>query len=92
MVSGFVYGWKVPFFRLRVTSRKLMICLLASIVMRSPLLLKIWHIFFLIFSVTLGGEFEMASPSSRYSPTSMLRCCSCDSRKLPTNSHVSAPS
>ena len=29
------------FFRLRVTSRKLSICLLASIVMRRPLLVKI---------------------------------------------------
>ena len=43
-----------------------MICLLASIVMRSPLLLKvIRHIFFLMFLVSLGGAFEMAGPSSR---------------------------
>ena len=37
-----------------MTSRKLMICLLASMVMRSPLLLKMRHISFLVFSVSLG--------------------------------------
>ena len=34
-----------------MTSRKLTICLLASTVMRSPLLLKMRHISFLMFSV-----------------------------------------
>ena len=48
-----------------MTSRKLMICLLASLVMRSPLLLKMRHISFLLFSVSLGEGLVMASPSSR---------------------------
>ena len=42
-----------------------MIILFASIVMRRPLLLKLRHISFLMFSVSLGVKFEMASPSSR---------------------------
>ena len=49
-----------------MTSRKLMICLLASMVMRSPLLLKMRHISFLVFSLSLGDAIlVMASPSSR---------------------------
>ena len=56
--------------RLKVTSRKLMICLLASIVMRSPFWLKARHISFLMFSVSLGAALEMARPSSLYSPMS----------------------
>ena len=48
-----------------MTSRKLMICLLASMVMRSPLLLKMRHISFLVFFVSLGEALVMASPSSR---------------------------
>ena len=48
-----------------MTSRKLITCLLASMVMRSPLLLKIRHIFFLMFSASLGVASVMASPSSR---------------------------
>ena len=48
-----------------MTSRKLMICLLASMVMRSPLLLKTRQISFLVFSVSLGEALVMASPSSR---------------------------
>ena len=75
-----------------MTSRKLIICLLASMVIRSPLLLKMRHISFLMFSVSLGEALVMASPSSRYSPTFMSRCWSCERRKLPTSSHVSAPS
>ena len=51
--------------RLKVTSRKLMTCLLASIVMRRPLRLKTRHISFLMFSVSLGVALETASPSSR---------------------------
>ena len=43
-----------------MTSRKLIICLLASMVMRNPLLLKMRHISFLMFSVAL----VIASPSS----------------------------
>ena len=35
-----------------MTSRKLIICLLAPMVMRSLLLLKMWHISFLMFSVS----------------------------------------
>ena len=37
-----------------MTSRKLLICLLASMVMRNPLLLKMRHIYFLMLSVSLG--------------------------------------
>ena len=48
-----------------MTSRKLITCLLASLVMRSPLLLKMRHIAFLMFSVSLGEALVMASPSSR---------------------------
>ena len=36
-----------------MTSRKLIICLLASMVMRRPLLLKMRHISFLMLSVSL---------------------------------------
>ena len=35
-----------------MTSRRLIIGLLAPMVMRSPLLLKMWHISFLMFSVS----------------------------------------
>ena len=48
-----------------MTSRKLIICLLASTVMRSPLLLKMWHISFLMFPLPVGVALVMASPSSR---------------------------
>ena len=48
-----------------MTSRKLITCLLASMVIRSPLLLKMRHISFLMFSVSLGVALVMASPSSR---------------------------
>ena len=48
-----------------MTSRKMIICLLASMVMRRQLLLKMRLISFLIFSVTLGVALVMASPSSR---------------------------
>ena len=49
-----------------MTSRKLIICLFASMVMRRPLLLKMRYISFLMFSVSLGVALVMASPSSRY--------------------------
>ena len=48
-----------------MTSRKLITCLLASMVMRSPLLLKMRHISFLMFSASLGVASVIASPSSR---------------------------
>ena len=48
-----------------MTSRKLIICLFASMVMRRPLLLKMRYISFLMFSVSLGVALVMASPSSR---------------------------
>ena len=47
-----------------MTSRKLIICLLAAMVMRSLLSLKMWHISFLMFSVSLRVALVMASPSS----------------------------
>ena len=89
---GFVKGWKVLFFRFKVTSRKLMIRLLASIVILSPLSLKIRQISFLTFSISFGVALVTASPSSLLSPKFMSRFCSWERRKLPTNSHVSAPS
>ena len=46
-------------------SRKLIICLLASMVMRSPLLLKMRHISFLMFSVSIGVALVMSSPLPR---------------------------
>ena len=48
-----------------MTSRKLIICLLAFMIMRNPLLLKMRHISFLMFSVFLGVALVIASPSSR---------------------------
>ena len=68
--------------------------LFASMVMHSSLRLKIQQISFFMFSVSLGVVLVVASPStvSVESPTLMLRSCSCDRRKLPTTSHVSAPS
>ena len=47
-----------------MTSRKLIIFLLASMVMRNPLLLKMRHICFLMFSVSFGVALVIASPSS----------------------------
>ena len=49
-----------------MTSRKLIICLLACMVMRNPLLLKMRHISFLMFSVTLGVALVIASDSYIY--------------------------
>ena len=69
-----------------MTSRKLIICLLASMVMRNPLLLKMRHISFLMFSVSLGVALVIATP------TFILRSWSWERKKLPTSSHVSAPS
>ena len=69
-----------------MTSRKLITCLFASIVMRSPLLLKMQHISFLMFSVFLGVALVMASP------TFTLRSWSWERRKFPTSLRVSAPS
>ena len=51
-------------FRLKVTSRKLMIFSFASMVIRSPLWLKIRQISFFMFSVSLGVVLVVASPSS----------------------------
>ena len=48
-----------------MTSRKLITCLLASMVMRYPLLLKMRHISSLMFSVALGVALVIAGPSSR---------------------------
>ena len=47
-----------------MTSRKLIICLLASMVMSNPLLLKMQHISFLMFSVSLGVVLVIAGVSS----------------------------
>ena len=88
-MGGCSRGGRIVVFRLKVTSKKLMVCLLASMVIRSPLL-KMRQIYFLMFSVSLGVAFEMASPSSLYSP--MLSFCCWERRKFPSSSHVSAPS
>ena len=48
-----------------MTSRKLNIYLLASMVMRNPSLLKMRHISFLLFSVSLGVALVIPSPSSQ---------------------------
>ena len=63
-MSGFVSGWYVFLARLNVTSRKLTTCLLASMVILSPLFFNIRQISFLMFSVDLGMASVMASPSS----------------------------
>lgn len=62
---GFVKGQYVPSLRLKVTSKKLMTCLFASIVILSPFEVKTWHFFFLKISLSLGEALEMARPSSR---------------------------
>ena len=46
-----------------MTSRKLTTCLLASMVMRSPLSLNIRQISFLMFAVALGVVSVIARPS-----------------------------
>ena len=48
-----------------MTSRKLITCFLASMVIPSPLLLNMRHISFLMFSASLGVASVMDSPSSR---------------------------
>ena len=63
MLSRWTYCSVVFLFKLKVTSKKLMVCLLASMVIRSPLRLKMRNISFLMFSVSLGMVFEMANPS-----------------------------
>ena len=55
---------KVLLFRLKVTSKRLMIFLFALMVIRSPLRLKIRQISFFMFSVSLGVVLVVASPSS----------------------------
>ena len=55
----------MPVCKFRVTLRKLMVCLFASMVIRSPLLLKMPHISFFMFSVCRGVVLSVASPSSR---------------------------
>ena len=62
-----------------MTSRKMIIFLLASIVMRNPLLLKMRHIYFLMFSVSFVVA-VIASPSSR--STFILRSWSWKSRNV----------
>ena len=51
-------------FRLKVTSRKLMIFLFAAIVICSLLQLKIWQISIFMFSVSLSVVLVVASLSS----------------------------
>ena len=51
--------------KLDVTSKRLNISLLVSMVMHIPLLLKMRHISLLMFSVSLGVALVMASSSFR---------------------------
>ena len=51
-------------FRLKVTFRKVMIFLFASMVRRSPLRLRILQISFFMFSVSVGVVLVVAGPSS----------------------------
>lgn len=70
-----------------------MTCLFASMVIWRPCFLNIRQISFLMFSVILGVVSVTANPSSLYRPIlSPNLVCSCDNRKPPTSSHVSAPS
>ena len=92
MLFGFMYGLCCPSRRSIVMSRKFTCLLFASMVMFKLFRLKMSQIFFLMFSACLGVFLVIASPSSRYSPTFMSNCLSCDKMKSPTNSHVSAPS
>ena len=48
-----------------MTSRKLIICFSASMVMHSPLILKMRQIFFLMSFMSLGVALLMASLSSQ---------------------------
>ena len=64
MFPGLEKGLCVPFFKSRVTSRKLTVCLLTSIVILRPFLLKMVQSFFLIRSVCLGVALETPRPSS----------------------------
>ena len=84
----------MPFFKSRVTSRKLTVCLFTSIVILRPFLLKMVQSFFLIRSVCLGVALETPRPSSLYRPkshvsrnSSLIRY----SKYAPTSSHDSAP-
>ena len=58
MFPGLEKGLCVPFFKSRVTSRKLTVCLFTSIVILRPFLLKMVQSFFLIRSVCLGVALE----------------------------------
>ena len=58
----------MPFARLKVTSKKLTIVLLASIVIFRLFDLKILVIFCLIFSISLGYALQAIRPSSLYNP------------------------
>ena len=83
----------LPLVKLRVTSRKLTIFLLASMVILRPCLLKMAHRSFLMSSTWRGGAVVTPRPSSLYKPK-LLPCFSlilCR-RKAPTSSHDSAQS
>ena len=54
--------------------------LFASTAILRLLSLNILHSFFFVISASLSVCFVTASPSSLYSPTFMLRFCSCESR------------
>ena len=70
-----MYGLLLPFVRFKVTSRKLTIFLLASIVILRPFNLNTWLtscMFVFLFSISFGVVLQVARSSSRYRPTSFL--------------------
>ena len=62
-------GLKDPLARSRVTSRKFMVFLFASMVILSPFDLKISLTSCFVFSICLDVVLHTARPSSRYRPT-----------------------
>ena len=80
-MRSIAYGLNFSVFMSKVTSRKLMTFLFASMVTLRLLYMNTLRICFLILSVSFGITIVMASPSSLYRPISMLRnCCSCGRR------------
>ena len=73
VVVFLIYGLGCPVRRTSVKSQQSAAFLFASMLTFKPFPLNTFHIFFSFFQVFL--LIFMASLSSLYSPTSMLRCC-----------------
>ena len=70
-----MYGLLLLFVRFKVTSMKLTIFLLASVVILRPFNLNTWLtscMFVFLFSISFGVVLLVARSSSRYRPTSFL--------------------